>query len=106
MSILGKEIHRHLRDVDRSRRDHQQAKHENEKGKLRANFGISARLPLVSAFMSIMPPVSCTVSDAGSGEERVDLFVFLILILSADHHPVAGLSPLEISASFDPCNPT
>ena len=76
-------------------------------GYLRANFGITARLRrLASAFMSIMPPVSCTVSEAGSVYERVDLFVLLVVLLPTENYSVAGLSPLLISASFDPWRPT
>ena len=44
--------------------------------------------------MSIMPPDSCAVSDAGSGvSSGVHLFAFLILVLAADHHSIAGVEP-------------
>ena len=46
--------------------------------------------------MSIMPPDSCTVSEAGvSGEERVHFFVFLVFSCPPITTRSPGLSPLD-----------
>ena len=46
--------------------------------------------PFASAFMSIMPPDSCTVSEAGVGVTiGLTSSPSVIFVLTADHHAVA-----------------
>ena len=87
-------VHRHARHGHRSDEQHDQAEHEDEERKTQGKLRHYGSPPLAPAFRSIMPPDSCTVSDAGV-EATIGLtcFVFVVLVLSANDHPIAGVEP-------------